>query len=433
MVPKNKLQELILSYSKVIRDKVSSSQLDFGFDKCFKKKGVINRKDIVTCLECGNESNRRSGYLSVVVTGHFCEKCTSLLEVKATRKRTFKEYSFYTIIDFYKGHQVVRNFELCKVMKKGQCSEFSIKEVYQLWFSPDLQITTVGFWSASRYYDIWSGDWEIRDYRYAATDYLATGKVVYSKTIIIPALRKIGVNLRNICCKNPSSLLVDVIGNSSIETLLKAKRTDVVKSLDMAKIKAYWPSIKLLIKYKYKPKSITFWFDYLKMLESEGKDLRNSSVVLPKDLKRSHDHLSVLISKRAAKVHIQRNREFAIMATLRNKEAGEKYAMQKGKFFGLEIKYKNICIVPLKSIDEFVLEGKKHSHCVFGARYYEREDSLCLKAIVGNESVETIEYDLKQNKVVQSRGKFNQPSVFHGQILEAFEVNGHLIKKIALQ
>ena len=68
-------------------------------------------------------------------------------------------------------------------------------------------------------------------------------------------------------------------------------------------------------------------------------------------------------------------------------------------------------------------------HCVFGADYYLNEDSLIFSATIGGKRVETVEFDLKQQRVVQSRGKCNENTEYHDRIVSLVNSNADSIRK----
>ncbi|MBR3021578.1 MAG: PcfJ domain-containing protein [Bacteroidaceae bacterium] len=72
-------------------------------------------------------------------------------------------------------------------------------------------------------------------------------------------------------------------------------------------------------------------------------------------------------------------------------------------------------------------------HCVFSNAYYDvknRPYCLILSAKVAGERVETIEVDLKDYSVIQSRGKHNQSSPYHERILQLMNSNMWQIKNL---
>lgn len=79
-------------------------------------------------------------------------------------------------------------------------------------------------------------------------------------------------------------------------------------------------------------------------------------------------------------------------------------------------------------------EGKAMHHCVYSAGYYKRDDCLILSArdSEGNR-LETIEVSLKTFQVVQSRGKCNQMTPQHNEILALLNRNMDMIRKAAVE
>ncbi len=69
-------------------------------------------------------------------------------------------------------------------------------------------------------------------------------------------------------------------------------------------------------------------------------------------------------------------------------------------------------------------------HCVFVCEYCSNESSVTLSAHdkEGNR-IETIEFSLTDNKVIQSRGRCNQNSDYHERIVNLVNSNAHLFIK----
>jgi hypothetical protein len=58
-----------------------------------------------------------------------------------------------------------------------------------------------------------------------------------------------------------------------------------------------------------------------------------------------------------------------------------------------------------------------------------KKDSLIMSARIDHIPIETIEVSLKQLKVIQSRGKGNQSTIHHDQIVSMVNRNMKLISK----
>lgn len=76
--------------------------------------------------------------------------------------------------------------------------------------------------------------------------------------------------------------------------------------------------------------------------------------------------------------------------------------------------------MPLRGVSDFYDEGNAMHHCVYSMEYFKKELSVILSARTDDgKRVETVEYDMVNNKVLQSRGKFNKLTEFHDSIIES--------------
>lgn len=88
-------------------------------------------------------------------------------------------------------------------------------------------------------------------------------------------------------------------------------------------------------------------------------------------------------------------------------------------FLDLMLKSENIVIVPLKSVSEVWKEGEMMHHCVFACNYWQKDDVLLLSAqTIEGTHLETIEFNLKEWEVKQSRGLQNKTTSYHDEIIE---------------
>ena len=99
---------------------------------------------------------------------------------------------------------------------------------------------------------------------------------------------------------------------------------------------------------------------------------------------------------------------------------------------GVSLKLGNITLQPLQNVREFFEEGSELCHCVFTNNYYKHDHCLIIGARVAGKRTETIEIDTKNWKVVQCRGKHNQPSKHHDRILALMNRNMYKFKQVAL-
>ena len=105
----------------------------------------------------------------------------------------------------------------------------------------------------------------------------------------------------------------------------------------------------------------------------------------------------------------------------------KKYQKAKSRYFDLEFKDQEITVKPLTSIKEFIDEWHTMHHCVFTNKYYQKEHSLILHAIVNGVSIATIEMDIKNLEILQCRGVHNSVPPFKDRIITLIESNKHKI------
>lgn len=194
-------------------------------------------------------------------------------------------------------------------------------------------------------------------------------------------------------------------------------------------------AVKIAMRYKYDFQSPE-WSDLVRMLKYLGKDLHNPYYVCPRDLNAMHDEMSVLAANKRKKIHerMVKARQLSdekkeLRRLEKAKKAMQFFKQRRKKFFGLIIAGEAIEIRALQTVQEFMEEGAAMSHCVFANGYYDMSkhpNSLIMSAKKDGERLETIEVDLKDYIVVQSRGKCNQLTPYHDTILEL--VNGNMDK-----
>ena len=112
------------------------------------------------------------------------------------------------------------------------------------------------------------------------------------------------------------------------------------------------------------------------------------------------------------------------------KENNIQYKKDKAKYFGFFVSNGNIDIKVLQSIEEFCEEGEKLHHCVYNRYYYGDPNSLILSARKNDKRLETIQVDLKNMKIIQSRGLQNQSSKFHDEIINLINDNISVIRSL---
>ena len=108
------------------------------------------------------------------------------------------------------------------------------------------------------------------------------------------------------------------------------------------------------------------------------------------------------------------------------------YIEKMGALLGVMVKVGDVELKPLQSVREFFDEGSELAHCVFTNKYYKHDHCLIIGARVEGKRTETIEIDTKEWKIVQCRGKHNQPSKYHDRILRLMNKNMDKFRRVAL-
>jgi hypothetical protein len=181
-------------------------------------------------------------------------------------------------------------------------------------------------------------------------------------------------------------------------------------------ISAWWKTILICIRNNYIIKDQGEWFDHLRLLEYFGKDLHSAKYVCPENFSKAHQRLIANKRRIEKKQEIEaRKQQIAI--------DNEKFQEEKRKYFDLCLSAGGIKVIPLKTIEEYIHEGDELKHCVYTNEYYKRKNSLIMSARKAGKILETIEVDLIDMEVVQSRGLKNQNSKYHDQILKLVNEN----------
>lgn len=208
-------------------------------------------------------------------------------------------------------------------------------------------------------------------------------------------------------------------------------------------------AIKIAIRHKYR--TTPEWYDMIDNLAYLKKDLHNPALVCPANLHESHDKWMAAAQKKRERMSdkMAKLRQIAEeKAELRRLEDAEKYdeklrneakslsalyIKKRKRYFDIDITDGIIHIQVLKSVEDFYEEGKEMCHCVFSNRYYDvckKPMCLILSAKINDVRIETIEIDLKTFSIVQSRGKHNQNSKFHDEIIKLLQNNMWQIKNV---
>lgn len=427
MEPKTKLHKQVTYLSKYKLPLVTKSQIEWGFEHCLDKYAHKSRGKMY-CLECGHEWRPEKESKRII-----CPECQAKLKMIPEYRSYANQASYYAIVTICEGFQVVRMIHLSKTFKMKREAHYYESEVMQHWFDEMMQVSTMTKTvnGLSGCCDQWnhSSEMQVRvpttynaSYRHELSPYMS-----YPKASILPAFKRNGFT-GDFHSMSPVSFLRELLRNTYLETLLKAKQYSLLRLFYSGNIsRSLWPSVKICIRNKYTVTDATLWTDYIDLLSYFRKDTRSPHYVCPKNLKAEHDRL--MIKKR--KIQEQRSIEEKKRDA---EEAAAELNRKREKFYDLKIEdlETDLKIVALTDIEEFRREGNELNHCVFTNAYYARKDSLIMSARKGDKRIETIEFSLKNMNILQCSGYSNQNTEYHDRIIELVRNNVEKIMQRAV-
>lgn len=432
MKPRNKFQKTIIEHSKKL-PALSAYQEKQAIKHVAPHIAKLNSKGEYVCMDCGHSWKMEKQSKSSKVV---CPHCFAKLEVDKDRKRKYVYKDYFALVTRIGGFQVVRMFMLSTSLYKGKTASWWMDEAFQRWITPDGKDIIVGRkrnW-LSWYCDSWDfySDMEIRPehYAYSVSPYKVIGHVS-----AIPELTRNGFKGDFHNC-NPAPLIKKLLTNCKIETLWKAGQfslasyfVDASYSLDN-----YWSSIKIAIRNRYIVSDASLWIDLLGALRYLEKDLRNPKFICPDNLKEAHDcwvHKRQVKEEKIRRMDERRREMNQEQKYLSDKKRiakdDAKYKKSKSQYFNLEFKDSELTVKPLTCIQEFIDEWHTMHHCVFTNKYYQKEKSLILHALVDGVSVATIEMDIDNLTIIQCRGVHNSVPHLKDRIIALIESNKYKI------
>lgn len=427
MIPKTKLQKEVYALSKKI-PAISDAQIKWAKENCYKHIGY-NSGANVWCLCCNG--NFKATDVKEKIT---CPHCGRVLSVENIKKRTYAEYSYFSIITTYKGWQVIRHFLMHKVAKKNEYNLTAIQEIVQLWMNDKghTEVMSIKYNGMCWNYDAswcWGTEMEIKSQR-KNFPLLLNDRFnflpyhTYPKMKILPIIARNGFKKEYYDTYYSTFRLL--LTDYKFEALYKNEQKELLRysAKNYWRELPHWDAIKIAIRHKYKIEDASIWLDYIDLCEHFGLDLHNPYYVCPDNLKEAHDRLV----KRKCREDYKKKLKSLL-------QDNEKYVNDKNKYFGLCFISDDgdVIIKTIQNLKEMLEEGETMHHCVFANKYYKKEKSLILTAKNNKgERLETIEVDLEKFSIIQSRGKFNNSTPYHDKIVSLVNKNMRKIKKIAV-
>lgn len=359
------------------------------------------------CSNCGHEfvdapKQRKCPHCGAKLTKH---------EYNA-RKRVSRGRYYTTLHTTCVGWQVSRHFLVIHEARRGNdkaCHDAF--EVCQVWTNEQGKqvIWAKPCCGMHHYYDQWIVDAPMSikrkgTYCYRYDIHSHANKVC----AVLPLLKRNGFkgSFHDIM---PDDLWRLLLTDNFAETLFKCGQYALVGM--MANNRRFNRTAAMIcVRHGYIVKDADVWRDYIDTLAELGKDIHNPRYACPVNLEQAHDELMDM--KNATNIA----------------KAEPRYTKSKGKYLGIVIKGNGITLKPLQSVREFYKEASFMHHCVYSRAYYDRADSLIMSAKDRRgKRIETVEFDLRRGRVVQSQGRFNKLTDRHDDIVNLCNNNAKTI------
>lgn len=418
MKPRNKFEKAVLAQSGRLRP-LTKAQIKWAFKECVGHYAHCVPSGRTTCMDCGHRWKIETTSGSCI-----CPECGARLEVRQTYVRKVRQKHYFTVLTKCGEYQVLRMYLLFVEMEKGcKASPYAL-ELGQYWWDAKGRTALVARQrTLGMYLDSFSLSSPMairRDnfvYRHVANNPL------YPRHNVIATLRRNGFsgNLHSI---EPSRLIPALLADPKAETLMKAGQYPMLhhyvqSTLDIGK---YWASVKICIRNGYVIPDASMWCDTINLLQESGNDIRSPKYICPVDLKSEHDMLVKRHDRLLERKKLAERRKEAM-------KHEDEYRRMKGRFFGMVITDGTLDIRVLDSVAKFAEEGTRMKHCVWTNAYYLKENSLILSATIDGRRIETVEVDLKNLCVVQSRGVCNTNTEYHDRIVSLVNDNMNQIRQ----
>jgi len=395
---------------------------------------VVFRYSRHVCTECGykwqgdTEVTRKNN-------GCSCPKCNKELKYVALDNSSEEFVKLFSIVKVFKGFQVIRNFEFYKRVFRSGENRTSVAEVSQTWIDTDGKITYLRLNRAGNWNSCWSyhSGLEVRGNN--ANGYYPNSAElgmrdnqdgVYPGMKILPMFKLRGA--KYISGISIVSLFEGLLKDTLTETLLK------VKQYGLLQFRVHSPHrseelkrhIMIALRHSYVVHDPMLWDDYISFMKELGKDVFNPKYLLPENLKEAHNEAHRLVEIQRDRIHAEQLEE----KLKDSKEKARQLAItrrKRKKLKGFLLKARGVVARPLITKTDFKKEGKAMNHCV--ADYEIKPNVLVFSVSVNGTHLETTEFCLAKEKVLQSRGYDNDPSNYHNMIVKTIEKNKQKILK----
>lgn len=404
----------------------------------YENVAYYNSRRLVWCQSCGYEEKQLPELLQLDIDcDYICPACGKHLTLEKRVGKSNSERYYSTYATAIGDWQVFRTFLAKRNNNRGFSTHYELNEVYQNWINTQGEefILSIEYTRSPLTGEKWKYDTPLdipRQHNYSSTGaYIArdmfdiSGNYIYPRSHFSSLVKRNGwkssflaehwLSSAEVCkllLRSPDMEMVAKTQPSLFIYLAKNGKKEV----------PHLHAVKVCNRNAYCISEPNDWIDYITQLQQLGLDTHNAHYVCPANLVEAHA---------ATLKRLHRLREKAAAEVLKNeiKSFEKSYSKHIASFAAIKLCDKDIVISPLSTVQEVYDEGVKMHHCVFTNKYYAKRDVLLLSAKANGIPLETIELSLRTLQVVQSRGRYNQPSPRHFEIINIINKN---IKQIQL-
>lgn len=440
MRPRTETERRLCEYANILPPLESEVQ-EWGFSlfapEAYHWRHRGNKHEI-WCQCCGHREPVEPVWEVLAISEQWtCPHCGKTCKVKRkkvdpTPATTAK---WMSVIDVRFGLQVVRTFEVYRDNSEKGDTQYYVKEMYQNWVTEKgTEIITSRPSSNVFYRFSWqNGPYEIKKHGGMYDVYAAEDNYLYPRAKVAGYMRIKGLDARMV--KRFARMRLpfpSCLGKWAkvpyYETLWKAGEQELFKYFMNGnyrrRLENYKDSIRVARRHRYEFKDVQMWLDYVDDLRELGMDDRSPRYICPKDLRAAHAVTSERIRRK-------RNAEKAVKERAEIAQKEEAYRKHIEPFLQLCFVAGNIEIRPLPTVMSVYEEGEAMHHCIYRMGYWQKTDTLLMSARdKEGKRLESIEVNLRDYKVLQSRGLQNQPTEQHDTIVGLIKKNMNQIKRI---
>lgn len=187
----------------------------------------------------------------------------------------------------------------------------------------------------------------------------------------------------------------------------------------------YLAAYKIAARHRYEERHTDLWHDLVQYLIRLGRDIRNPHYVCPENLNETH-HRYLTQYRR---IQDRQKYEAELAKAIEENEA---YIKICKRFLDIVLQADNLTIRPLRSVEEFVIEGNVMHNCVYHMGYYKKPQTLILTAQdTEHNHVATIRMNTANWKIEELREPFNKECPRENEIRKLINKNIKLFKTAA--